>query len=160
LQTDRLSLLYDLFLRMEFCEKASWFLAIITNGICPVVSIFYWAFLFPQLDLAMSFDITFLHLFNTLCVLLDLCVTARPVRISHIIYPILVGLSYATFSLFYCVLGGTDKVGKSWIYPHVLSWKKPGIASLTPHLFVSQEWPCLMFSSGAAQELEKIFTSH
>ena len=44
-------------------------------------------------------------------VLLDLCVTARPVRMGHIIYPILVGLSYAAFSLIYCVLGGTDKVG-------------------------------------------------
>ena len=53
-------------LRMEFCEKGSWFLANITNGVCPVVSIFYWTFLFPQLDLAMSFDVTFLHLFNTL----------------------------------------------------------------------------------------------
>ena len=52
--------------RMDFCEKASWFLANITNGICPVVSVFYWTFMFPQLDVAMKFDITFLHLFNML----------------------------------------------------------------------------------------------
>jgi len=64
-------------------------------------------------------------------------VTARPVRMGHIIYPILVGLSYAAFSLIYWVLGGTDEVGNSWIYPHVLSWEKPGIASLTTSICVT-----------------------
>lgn len=124
-------------LRMEFWEKTSWFLANITNGICPVVSIFYWTFLFPSLEVPMSFEITFLHLFNTVCVLLDLCVTARPMRIGHIIYPVIVGLSYAAFSLIYWVLGGTDSVGNSWIYPQILSWEKPGLASLTTSVCVT-----------------------
>ena len=52
--------------RMEFLEKTSWFLANITQSICPVVSIFYWTFLFPKLELPFTFDIIFLHLFNTL----------------------------------------------------------------------------------------------
>ena len=114
---------------MGFLEKTSWFLANITNGICPVVSIFYWTFLFPALEVPLSFEIVFLHLFNilryltltlhisnlvTLCccsVLLDLCVTARPVRMGHVIYPVMFGLSYAAFSLVYWLLGGTDSVG-------------------------------------------------
>ena len=60
----------------------------------------------------------------------------------------------------------------SWIYPSILSWEKPGIASLTtsvcvtgskrvgeiyvdPVIFIYslwQEWFSLMFSSGAARK--------
>ena len=56
----------DCISRMGFLEKTSWLLANTTNGICPVVTIFYWTFLFPTLEVPLSFEITFLHLFNTL----------------------------------------------------------------------------------------------
>ena len=56
--------------------------------------------------------------------------TARPVRLGHVIYPIMEGLSYATFSLVYWALGGTGAGGTRWIYP-MLDWGKPGTASLT-----------------------------
>ena len=54
-------------------------------------------------------------------VLLDLCVTARPVRLGHVIYPIMEGLSYATFSLVYWALGGTGTGGTRWIYPFIIN---------------------------------------
>ena len=63
-------------------------------------------------------------------VLLDLCVTARPVRLGHVLYPILEGLSYTTFSLVYWALGGTGAGGTSWIYP-MLNWGEPRTAALT-----------------------------
>ena len=63
-------------------------------------------------------------------VLLDLCVTARPVRLGHVIYPIMEGLSYVTFSLVYWALGGTGARGTTWIYP-MLNWEEPGTAALT-----------------------------
>ena len=64
-------------------------------------------------------------------VLLDLCVTARPVRLGHVIYPFMEGLSYATFSLVYWALGGTGAGATRWIYP-MLNWgEQPGTAALT-----------------------------
>ena len=63
-------------------------------------------------------------------VLLDLCVTARPVRLGHVLFPIMEGLSYATFSLVYWALGGTGAGGTRWIYP-MLNWGEPRTAALT-----------------------------
>ena len=51
-------------LRMGFLEMASWHLATVTNSICLLVTIFFWTFLYP-LTHKMSFENTFLHLFNT-----------------------------------------------------------------------------------------------
>ena len=74
---------------------------------------------------------SFTELHNLRCsVLLDLCVTARPVRLGHVLYPIWEGLSYATFSLVYWALGGTGAGGTSWIYP-MLNWGEPRTAALT-----------------------------
>ena len=67
----------------------------------------------------------------TFCsVVLDLCVTARPVRLGHVIYPLIEGLTYTTFTLIYWALGGTGPGGSSWIYP-MLDWGKPALVSLT-----------------------------
>ena len=51
-------------------------------------------------------------------------------RLGHVIYPMIEGLSYATFSLVYWALGGTGAGGTEWIYP-MLDWAKPGTAALT-----------------------------
>ena len=51
-------------LRMGFLEMASWHLATVTNSICLLVTIFFWTFLFPLIH-KISFENTFLHLFNT-----------------------------------------------------------------------------------------------
>ena len=51
-------------LKMGLLEKTSWHLATVTSSICVLVTIFFWAFLYPFIH-KMSFENTFLHLFNT-----------------------------------------------------------------------------------------------
>ena len=51
-------------LKMGFFEMTSWPLATVTNSICLLVTIFFWTFLYP-LTHKISFENTFLHLFNT-----------------------------------------------------------------------------------------------
>ena len=52
-------------LKMGFLEMASWHLATVTNSICILVTIFFWTFLYPFIQ-KMTFENTFLHLFNTI----------------------------------------------------------------------------------------------
>merc|ERR1719233_1102262 len=48
----------------------------------------------------------FLHAFNTVSSLLDLFLTARPVNIFHFYLPVIFGVSYSIFTLFYGLAGG------------------------------------------------------
>ena len=63
-----------------------------------------------------------------LSVLLDLLLSARPVRIAHVIYPTLTGLSYILFTLVYWSLGGRNEHGSRGIYPPALDWDNPVIS--------------------------------
>lgn len=59
------------------------------------------------------------HAFNTVYVLLNLCVSAKPIRILHVVYPLLVGVTYMIFSAIYELVGHMGP-----IYP-ILDWTKP-----------------------------------
>ena len=48
----------------------------------------------------------FLHAINTLSVLVDLMITARPIRIHHFYLAVIFGIYYTIFSLVYWAAGG------------------------------------------------------
>lgn len=66
---------------------------------------------------------------NSLVMLIELAVTAHPVRAAHALYSAGAGLAYGVFSAFYWAVGGTDRIGQPAIYP-ALNWDKPGKNSL------------------------------
>ena len=59
------------------------------------------------------------HGLNSVYVLLNIFVCAKPIRILHVIYPFIFGILYGLFSVIYQVVGGGAA-----IYP-VLDWHKP-----------------------------------
>ena len=76
------------FSSMGFLERTDWLLTTLTDSICPVVTVFSWILL-PQ-----TYDQLFFHMVNCFFVTLDLVVTAKPVRLCHMIYPSFVILVY------------------------------------------------------------------
>jgi len=110
---------------MRVLDKLSWILANASSSIALMITIFFWIFLF---DGENTFDNTFLHLLNSVSVLVDLIIIARPTRLAHMIHPILFGLFYLIFSVSYWAAGGTDPSGNDWIYPMV-DWDNPGLAT-------------------------------
>jgi hypothetical protein len=64
-----------------------------------------------------------MHVVNTLFVLIDFCIGARPVHILHFIHPTIYGLAYIIFS----VIFWTQNHEKNIIYS-VLDWNSPGFA--------------------------------
>lgn len=60
---------------------------------------------------------------------LDLWIVAHPIRLVHFYWPLSVGVTYALFNLLYYMLGGTDRLGREYIYA-ALNWSKPGRALL------------------------------
>ncbi|KAF4521805.1 hypothetical protein B566_EDAN011390 [Ephemera danica] len=66
------------------------------------------------------------HVLNSVITIVDLFIAAHPIRLLHIIHPILVSLTYIAFSGVYYVAGGTNRDNSIAIYP-ILNWSdNPG----------------------------------
>ena len=64
------------------------------------------------------------HAGNSLYVLLNLCITAMPMRIMHYVHYAAYAALYMLFSILYHVADGTNAHHKSYIYK-VLDWEHP-----------------------------------
>jgi hypothetical protein len=62
------------------------------------------------------------HAGNSAMLVLDLCVSARPVRLLHALHPLCYGLAYVTFNTIYWAFDHENNV----LYEHVLDWRYPG----------------------------------
>merc|ERR1712150_1803 len=105
-----------------YFEATSWLLTTATDSICPMVTIFYWLHLIQQeqddesqdyqpklgqnLAYRKTYDQLFFHTVNFFVVILDLMVSAKPVRLFHMIYPCLVVLGYLGCSQIYWQFSG------------------------------------------------------
>lgn len=102
---------------------AVWILYNIASLGSFLVTIVYYAVLWPnredkgpaQLD-----DIQ-VHGINSVLILIEHCISAVPIRILHVIYPMIYGLVYVIFSIFLWI---SDDNHIS--YPEVLDWNDPG----------------------------------
>ncbi len=103
--------------------KIQWaFFAIISNFAFIVTLVFFVA-LFPYMnDNQFAFLIDFhVHALNSIVIVLELCISALPVRLLHVIYPQCYGLCYVIFSIIYWAVDH-----KNVLYPRVLDWNHPG----------------------------------
>lgn len=126
----------------------SWGMQTCFSTVALWISIIYWTALHKYV---MEFGIiqgawmhllnVFLHAVNTISCLVDMMVTARPVRIHHFYLAVIFGIWYTLFSLVYWAAGGTGVcmprcdldpscavVCDKYIYP-ILDWEDhPGLA--------------------------------
>ena len=113
--------------------KLSWLLFNINISIAPLVTVVYWSLLHDFSDSAGRDPLGFgtnvnIHAINSVLMILDLFVSAYPVRIVHCVYAIAYGVVYVVFSLIYWAAGGVNPYnGEPAIYP-VLDWENiPGL---------------------------------
>ncbi|KAK6176188.1 hypothetical protein SNE40_014518 [Patella caerulea] len=103
-------------------SKISWILANIISVWAVIVSLIYYIALFPSNGVLLFHDVN-VHLMNSVIVLIDTALCARPVRILHVIYPVIYGLTYLVFSLIYWSMDPVNNV----LYPVVLDWNNAPI---------------------------------
>mmetsp|Transcript_68387 Transcript_68387/g.164137 ORF Transcript_68387/g.164137 Transcript_68387/m.164137 type:complete len:304 (-) Transcript_68387:254-1165(-) len=82
--------------------KVTWFLGSLMPAVTIFITVFYWAFANPELQV-IQFA---MHGLNYLLVLTDLLFTSQPFYLKHVWTSMLVGVSYALFSYVYYVAGG------------------------------------------------------
>ena len=107
--------------------KVTWCLADVVYTFGIIVTLVYFTALFPYIGVTSGFihDLN-VHAFNTLQILIDIAIVARPVRLLHALYPLLYGIIYVIFSIIYW---SQDKVNNV-LYPNILDWNKPGTTIL------------------------------
>ena len=93
--------------------KISWALQTISSCIAMFVTVMYWSVLLQYVikyevitDEANWVFAYFFHAFNTVFMVTDLMISARPVSLYHAYLPIIYGLLYSLFSLLYWLAGG------------------------------------------------------
>ncbi|CAG2195165.1 unnamed protein product [Mytilus edulis] len=104
--------------------KLTWIFYTIATTASVMVTFMFFAFLWPQFDHSKGIDIINLQLhgINSVIVVVDLLISAVPVRLLHAVYAIIYGLIYITFTGIFFAAGN-----RSPIYPHVLDWRQPAI---------------------------------
>ncbi|XP_062618147.1 uncharacterized protein LOC134279758, partial [Saccostrea cucullata] len=106
--------------------KLSWLLSDIVHMFSIIVTIIYFSAIYPTLTVTESqlFNDLNVHAFNTLFVLIDIAICARPVRFLHLLYPIVYGLVYTAFSVVLYAASGT-------VIYNVLDYNQPLYPSIT-----------------------------
>lgn len=106
--------------------KLDWFLFNIASSAAILVTVVYFSALFPQRDLhSLSAEDANLHMMNTVLIILELCISAIPVRLLHFIYMWLYGAIYIAFTAIYWAFDHSVV-----LYPKVLDWNHPGQTAL------------------------------
>ncbi|XP_061186460.1 protein rolling stone-like [Saccostrea echinata] len=106
--------------------KLSWLLSDIVHVFSIIVTTIYFGAIYPTLTVTESqlFNDLNMHAFNTVFVLIDIAISARPVRFLHFLYPIIYGLVYTAFSLVLYGASGT-------VIYNVLDYSQPLYPSIT-----------------------------
>ncbi|XP_065332366.1 protein rolling stone-like [Cloeon dipterum] len=113
--------------KMTKLHKWYWCLNNVGNAAALSITILYWTKIYNKDIHRLDFGNIHGHIMNSVLVVVDLMVTAHPVRLLHFYQPLIFGAAYLVFTFIYFVLGGTNKRGSSSIYP-ILDWQKPLIA--------------------------------
>lgn len=100
---------------MPWYLKLDWMLFELSSTIAVIITVAFYGLLSPSKAPTSIAK----HGLNSVYVLLNIFVCAKPIRILHFIYPFIFGILYGLFSLIYQVAGGGAA-----IYP-VLDWHKP-----------------------------------
>ncbi|XP_077285425.1 protein rolling stone-like [Arctopsyche grandis] len=110
---------------MPISYKLYW---MIYNMVLPnvfSVSIVYWILVYnPEnktLDGPKSLNYM-MHAGNSVVAFLELVFAGLPFRVQHVVHPLAFEAIYMSFNFIYCSLGGTDPLGKPWVYEQ-LNWR-------------------------------------
>ena len=115
-----------------FSDTIPWYLCLLwvlfstASVFALVVTLGFWALLAPSLPLSFltSTQNLQIHLVNSVLVLMEMCLTAIPIRLLHVLYPVTYGMIYTVFALIYW---GVDH--NNVVYPFLNFGARPGIAA-------------------------------
>ena len=108
-----------------------------------LISVFFWIFSYNGEPLDGAVINTFIV--NPVFVIIDLMVTAMPIRLFHAWQPMGLNIIYVAFSVIFWALGGKNHLGQTFIFKELDYDKKPGIAALNICVVILIVQPFIQF---------------
>ncbi|XP_048579302.1 protein rolling stone isoform X2 [Nematostella vectensis] len=115
--------------------KVSWVVFNIAANVAPLVTFMYWGFNYVPGQYVDSSNIN-AHALNCVLMFADVMLSNLPVRVLHVIYALVCGFAYVTFTVIYWAAGGVNHEGNSYIYSALDYTGSPGMAATMAVLFV------------------------
>lgn len=115
-------------IRLSWLTKLVWILYNIASSACLVVTLGFWILLYPHLDIHTGKDLLIniqLHGITSVIIMLEICVTAIPIRLPHMVFTLAYGALYFIFSGVYYAVDH-----RHVLYPNIIDWSKPGVTMI------------------------------
>lgn len=107
---------------LNWLTKLVWVLYNVASSGCLMVTALFWIFLYPYMkdmsEAALMINIQ-LHAVTSVIILIEICVSAVPIRLLHYMYTLVYGIIYVIFSGIYYAVDH-----RHVLYP-ILDWGKP-----------------------------------
>lgn len=111
----------------QWYHTLSWLLFNACYASALVITGGFWVLIYRPGD-SVSLSTAITHASNSIYVIIDMFVSAVPVRVVHVWVPQTWSVIYGVFSFVYCALGGTGLYQLPYIYPFLDYKKSPGVA--------------------------------
>ena len=102
---------------MGWFHQALWVIYDIASVAAILVTISFWSLIYKTLNNQISVITIIIHAVNSFVIVADTMLSSVPVRLLHIVYPMLYTTTYALFTVVYWAYGGTRPSGEKYIYP-------------------------------------------
>lgn len=110
--------------------KASWVIYSIAACVGPVITVTYWSAVYTPKVRVDGADVD-AHAVNSVMIIVDTLMCSIPIRFFHVVYPMAFMLLYAIFTVIYWLSGGTNNIGKPYVYAVLDYQNHPVIATIT-----------------------------
>ena len=111
---------------MSWYHKGLWVIFNIAANVAIVITLLYWTLIFG--GKINGLDIS-THLINSVLILIDLMLSAAPVRILHVVYPWILGFLYAMLTVIFWAVKGTNALDEPYIYSDIDYNNTPAVSS-------------------------------
>ncbi|KAF6203732.1 hypothetical protein GE061_002066 [Apolygus lucorum] len=105
-----------------------WSLSTASTVFAILIVLFYWTTVFDyskKREWAMVINICCGHLFNLLVMVIDKCIVAYPVMVTHIFILLILHVCYGATNGIYYLMGGLDKYKEKHFLNRYMNWEEP-----------------------------------
>ncbi|KAK3705438.1 hypothetical protein QZH41_007406 [Actinostola sp. cb2023] len=114
-------------------HKALWVIYILAANVAVIITCLYWGLINNEAadPEGLALDISN-HLFNSVFLVIELLLSSMPIRLLHVVYPVVFTVVYMLFTVIYWAAEGTNPANnKRYIYSYVDYSGNPGLAVMT-----------------------------
>lgn len=115
---------------MTWFHEALWVIYNIAAVAALLVTLSFWLLIFRLANGVSALSVV-VHGINSVVMISDTMLSSIPVRLFHVIYPMLYSTSYIVFTVIYWAVGGTNSFGMPYIYPQTDYTGRPVLSAVS-----------------------------